>query len=187
MSDLELKINGRFEKMRGPGSRFFNRLIENEVIPVIMDTITDDVHAKAVDYASGIESPEQKVPRQATHPIGQSDSGYSSGGTLAESVKVIHREPTKAGKYRSVIAALTEYASWVEFGTGIFGPRGTPIVAKGRGKRPMVFEINGKKVFTWFTLGQPPQPFMRGAKWYIMDNFSQTKVKIENKLRSIKW
>ncbi len=182
MSDLELKINGRFKKMTGPGSRFFNRLIEIEVIPVIMDTITDDVHTKAVDYATGIESPEQKVPRQATHPIGQSPSGYDSTGTLAESVKIIHREPTKTGKYRSIIAALVDYASWVEFGTGIFGPSGTPIVAKGKA---MKFEYKGKTIFAKSILGQPPQPFLRGSKWYIIDNFSQTKSKIEAKLKNI--
>lgn len=182
MTDLELKISGRYTKMKGPGSRFFNRLIEEKVMPVIMDTITDDVHAKAVDYASGIESPEQKVPRQATHPIGQSPSGYSSTGTLANSIKIIHREPTKAGKYRSIIAALTNYASYLEFGTGIFGPQGQPIVAKGNA---MKFEYQGKTVFAKMILGQPPQPFFRGSKWYIIDNFSQTKAKIEAKLRSI--
>lgn len=183
MSDLELKISGRYTKMKGPGSLFFNRLIESEVIPVIMDIITEDVHTKAVDYASGIESPEQKVPRQATHPIGQSPSDYSSDGTLAESIKIIHREPTKTGKYRSVIAALVEYASWVEFGTGIFGPQGQPIVAKGKGT--MKFEYKGKTIFAKMILGQPPQPFMRGAVWYIIDNFSPTKSKIEDKLKDI--
>ncbi len=186
MSDLELKISGTLTKATGPGSRAINKLLQEKVMPVIMDTITEDVHARAVEYAKGIESPEQKVPRQATHPIGKSPSGYSSDGTLSDSIKIISRPPTTHGKYRSVIAALVEYASYVEFGTGIFGPRGTPIVAKGRGKNPMVFEANGKKVFAWYTLGQPPNPFMRGAKFYIIDNFSFTKTKILDKLKGMR-
>jgi len=187
MSDLELEIRGSVQKISGPGSRAINKIMQEQALPVIMDIITDDVHAKAMDYASGIESPAQKVPRQATHPIGQSDSGYSPTGELSESIKIIHKDPTKKGIYRSVIAALLEYASWVEFGTGIFGPRGEPIVPKGRGKNAvMVFEANGKTVFAKMILGQPPQPFMRGAMWYIIDNFSQTRSKIQSKFRSMK-
>lgn len=182
MSDLELKIRGRLIKAKGPGSRAINKLLEEKVMPVIMDTITEDVHAKAVEYASGISSPEQKVPRQATHPIGQSPSEYTSTGTLADSIKIISMSKTTKGVYRSIIAALVEYASWLEFGTGIFGPRGQPIVARGNA---MKFEYQGKTIFAKMILGQPPQPFMRSSVWYLIDNFSQTKTKIEDKLKDV--
>lgn len=177
MSDLKLKISGNLIKVNGPSSHVINKLVEEKVVPVIMETITEDVHTKAVEYASGIESPEQKVPRQATHPIGQSKSGYSPTGTLPESIKIIKESVTE-----SIIAALVEYASYLEFGTGIFGPAGQPIVAKGNA---MKFEYQGKTVFAKSILGQPPQPFLRGSVWYIMDNFSNTKTKIEAKLKSI--
>ena len=177
MTDLNLKISGHLTKLSGKGSRAINKFLQEKIMPVIIDVVTDDVHAKAVAYASGIESPEQKVPRQATHPIGQSPSQYSSTGTLADSIKIV--EKTSTG---SLISALVEYASYLEFGTGIFGPQGQPIVAKGKA---MKFEYQGKTVFAKMTLGQPPQPFMRASKWFIIDNVSPTVGKIQDKINEM--
>ncbi len=175
---LELHISGTLKKMKGPGSRAINKMLEEKVVPIIMEQITNDVHAKTVEYASGISTPEQKVPMQATHAIGQSDSWYQSTGKLADSIKISY-----GGKHKSMISTDLEYAPWVEFGTGIFGRRGGPIVPKGE---LLVFPFQGKTIAASFVLGQPPQPFMRGSKWFVMDNFSLTKEKIEQELRKLK-
>ncbi len=180
---LELHISGTLKKMKGPGSRAINKMLEEKVVPVIMEQITNDVHTKAVEYASGISTPEQKVPQQATHAIGQSDSWYNSTGKLADSIKISYQSTTTRGKHRSIISTDLEYAPWVEFGTGIFGRRGGPIVPKGK---LLVFPFQGKTIAASFVLGQPPNPFMRSAKWFLMDNFQSTKEKIEGKFRSMK-
>ncbi len=183
MTELEINIVGNLKKLKGPGSRAINKMLEEKVVPIIMEQITVDVHAKAVEFASGISTPEQKVPQQATHAIGQSDSWYNSTGKLAESIKVSYQPTTTTGKHKSMISTDLEYAPWVEFGTGIFGKRGGPIVPKGE---LLVFPFQGKTIAASFVLGQPPQPFMRGAKWFLMDNFSLTGEKIEIKFRSMR-
>lgn len=177
MTELEINLVGNLKKLKGPGSRAINKMLEEKIVPIIMEQITVDVHAKAVEYASGISVPEQRVPQQATHAIGQSDSWYQSTGKLADSVKISY-----GGKHKSTISTDLEYAPWVEFGTGIFGRRGGPIVPKGN---LLVFPFQGKTIAASFVLGQPPQPFMRSSKWYIIDNFSPTKEKIETKFRGI--
>ena len=59
------------------------------------------------------------------------------------------------------VPSRPKYAKWVHDGTGIYGPRGTPIVPKKA--QFMVFQIDGK----WFrkrsVLGQRPQPYLREA------------------------
>lgn len=175
---LELKITGILKHLKGPGSRAINKMLEEKIVPIIMEQIIVDVHAKAVEYASGISVPEQRVPQQATHAIGQSDSWYQSTGKLAESIKISY-----GGKHESTISTDLEYAPWVEFGTGIFGKSGGPIVPKGN---LLVFPFQGKTIAASFVLGQPPQPFMRSSKWYIIDNFQSTKEKIEQELRNLK-
>ena len=51
-----------------------------------------------------------------------------------------------------------DYANYVEFGTGIFGPKGTPIVPKN--KNYLAFKINGKWIRTKSVKGQKPNPFV---------------------------
>jgi len=173
---LELKIHVHLTKMKGPGSRAINKLLEEKVVPVIMEVITIDVHAKAIEYASGIESPDQRVPHQADHSVGRSPSGYNSTGTLAESIKI-----TKQSVMESTIATPLEYAPWLEWGTGLWG-LWRQLIYPTKGSL-MVFPFQGKTIAAAFTEGQRPQPFFRGSIWYIIDNFSPTKEKIEQKLK----
>jgi HK97 gp10 family phage protein len=180
MGAVKIKISSDITALTGTGSRVFNKIIKTQIMPVIMDTIVDDVKEKAVEYATGMDIPPNKVARQSRHAIGQSDSGYSPSDVLADSIKITDKHTTKKGIIRATIEAMIEYASWVEFGTGIFGPRGEPIVPKK--SKVMVFPFQGKTIAVSMTLGQPPQPFMRGAVWYIKDNFEQTRKKILKKL-----
>jgi hypothetical protein len=59
------------------------------------------------------------------------------------------------------VPKVPEYAKWVHDGTGIYGPRGLPIIP--RTAKFMVFQIDGK----WFrkheVYGQRPQPFLKEA------------------------
>lgn len=185
MTGIELKVVGSVKKLSGPGSRAVNKFMAEKVMSVVMDQITDDIHTKAIEYARGIDTPEQRVPFQADHPIGQSPSEYSSTGALANSIQITYKEPTKAGKYRSIITASSEYASYTEWGTGKWGPLGRLIFPKKEGGL-LVYPFGGKTVATSFIRGQPPNPFFRSSIWNLMDNFQSTKEKIEEKFRSMK-
>ena len=182
MSDLELKITGTInERLTGKGSRLLNRIMREKVLPIAMQQIAEDIETKAKENAMGISIPPQKVPRQATHAIGDSNSEYNSTGILADSIKLLPSSIVKSGnKWNGSIAVLVEYASYPEFGTGIFGPLGQPIIAKGKA---MVFPYKGKTIMTKMTLGQPPNPYLRSSIWYIKENFTETKRKIESKLK----
>lgn len=49
------------------------------------------------------------------------------------------------------------YARYVQEGTGIYGPTGQPIKAKGRA---LAFVINGQRVFARSVKGAPPRPYL---------------------------
>jgi hypothetical protein len=173
---LDFKIHGHLIKTSTRGYQIINKLLEEKVLPIVIDTITVDAHTKAVEFASGIDSPAHKDPRQAPHPVGRSSSGYNSTGKLADSITVVRDSTTE-----STITTPLEYAPWLEFGTGIFGPSGHKIFpTKGS---LMVFPFQGKTIAAAFTKGQRPQPFFRGTKWFLIDNFEPTKEKIKNTLK----
>ncbi len=77
---------------------------------------------------------------------------YSHGGTLRQSINYVtnHRERVVQ------IGSSSEYAEWVEYGTGIYNKFG-----RGR-MTPWVFfnELEGD---FFRTVGQKPQPFMTPA------------------------
>ncbi len=53
-------------------------------------------------------------------------------GTLESSIGEAGRSAAGA-RLSTLLVAPVEYASWQDEGTGIYGPKGTPIVAKGGG------------------------------------------------------
>lgn len=63
-------------------------------------------------------------------------------------------------------------ARWVHDGTGVYGPRGTPIVP--RKAKFMVFYIDGIKFVRRSVLGQEPQPYLREA----LENVEATYIPI---------
>jgi hypothetical protein len=172
MPPVTISLKGNLLPLTGKGSQQLNRILKNEILPIVMKQVTVDVLAKSLDYSQGVDMPAQKVPRQAQHAVGQSDSGYSSTGKLSDNIKV-----SFSSKINSLIESLSDYASWVEFGTGIFGPRGEPIVPKK--SKVLSFIYKGRRIATKFTLGQPPNPVMRGSVWYIKDNIRETIIKIQ--------
>lgn len=177
MGEVRIELNGSVVPIRGKGSRQLNRILNNEVLPVAMEVVTTDISNKAQEYARGADIPSQSIaPIQSKHKIGNSDSGYESTGELEKSIKVSY-----SSKIKSFIDAMVEYASWVEFGTGIFGKSGGPILPKSG--KVMIFPFQGKTIAASMVLGQPPNPFMRGAIWYVSDNIKDTIVKIQSKFK----
>jgi len=177
MGEVRIELSGSIVPIKGKGSRQLNRLLNDEVLPIVMEQVTVDISEKAREYAKGVDIPSQSIsPIQAKHKIGNSDSGYESTGELEKSIKVSY-----SSKIKSFIDAMAEYSSWVEFGTGIFGKSGGPIVPK-TGK-VMIFPFRGKTIAASMILGQPPNPFMRGAIWYVSDNIKETISKIQSKFK----
>jgi len=62
-----------------------------------------------------------------------------------------------------------DYAEYIEFGTGLYGPQRKVIVPKN-GKY-LVFEINGKKIFATSIKGSKPQPFVGPALAIVSPRF----------------
>lgn len=84
-------------------------------------------------------------------------------GNLARNITSTqaHVGPDGAVEASAGVRRTAPYGPYVEGGTGIFGPRGTPI-------RPvtgnlLVFEIGGSLVFTKQVKGQPARRYMRRA------------------------
>ncbi len=176
MTEVQIELVGNLQPLSGKGSRELNKILREKILPDVVEIITSDVADKSREYARGADIPPQSIePEQARHPIGASDSEYASTGNLESSIGVSY-----SSKIRSIVEATAWYASLVEFGTGIFGPRKQRIEPGN----VMVFPFRGKTIAAWSTKGQPPQPFMRGSIWYINDNLRDTLSKIQTRLRS---
>ncbi len=176
MPPVKVILVGELKPLTGKGSRAINKTLREEILPIVINQVTLDIADKARDYARGIDlPPKDTVINQATHTIGSSESGKPSEGKLANSIKTSY-----FSKIKSLIEATAEYASWVEFGTGIWGPKRRPI----KKDHPMTFPTKDGWVSTYETQGQPPQPFMRGATYYIRDNLKDTIERINKKIRT---
>lgn len=61
-----------------------------------------------------------------------------------------------------IVGSNVRYAYWVHEGTGIFGPKRTPIIPVRA--QAMVFRVkSGKLIFAAKVKGSKPQPFLRDA------------------------
>lgn len=66
------------------------------------------------------------------------------------------------------------YAKWVHDGTGVYGPKATPIVPR---RAPfMRFQIDGKWFAKRSVLGQQPQPYLREAVEEVERTFVPVKL-----------
>jgi HK97 gp10 family phage protein len=68
------------------------------------------------------------------------------------------------------------YARWVEEGTGIFGPHGTPIVPKVGNF--LIFKIGEKTIVTRSVKGQKGQHYMRRAFVQTRDVYTPLRLKV---------
>lgn len=189
MSSVQIQISAEVEKLSGGAKsvKACNNIVQEKILPIITQITVDDIQNKAKDYAKGVDLPPDigNVQGQAKHKIGQSPSEYSSTGVLADSIVKQGDTPkiNKKGMIKIIIEAVVEYASWVEFGTGVFGPTGRKIKSKRGGALSFIFA--GKPMIRKEILGQPPQPFMRGAVWFVKDNYQLTSKKIQMELRKL--
>jgi hypothetical protein len=75
-----------------------------------------------------------------------------------------------------------KYAKWVHDGTGIYGPRGTPILPKRA--TFMRFQIDGKWFAKRSVLGQQPQPYLKEAveeieRTYVPIKLAELRARLE--------
>lgn len=97
-----------------------------------------------------------------------------TGQLAASSVVEMNTHP---GFVVGVISFRARHAIWVHEGTGIYGPRGRPITARGRGmlrfpnRRGAVGSRGGQPrpyVYVRSVRGQPGQPFLVYALYLVM-------------------
>lgn len=80
------------------------------------------------------------------------------------------------------VPSTPKHAKWVHDGTGIYGPRGTPIVP--RKARFMRFQIDGKWFAKTSVLGQQPQPYLKEAveeveRTYVPIKLAELRARLE--------
>jgi len=75
--------------------------------------------------------------------------------------KMLHSAHNIALEYKPIQVTIypkMEYAKYVEFGTGIYGPNKSPIVPVRA--KALAFKVGGRWVFTKSSKGQKPNPFV---------------------------
>ncbi len=161
MSKVNLRIHGTFNQVHGVGAKKINAVLKQKM-EIAMDIITDEVHKKAKEYALGVDIPFNIDPNQ------KKNISVDSTGNLSNQIfKYIKQR--HGLKWESIITAFPEYASFVEWGTGEFGPYRTPIIPTN--EEFLHFKTyDGKWIRTRSVRGQEPKPFLRGAKWWMIDN-----------------
>ncbi len=162
MSKVNLRIRGTFNQVHGVGAKKINAVLKQKM-EIAMDIITDEVHKKAKEYALGVDIPFNIDPNQK-----KNISVDSTGNLSSQIFKYIKQR--HGLKWESVITAFPEYSSFVEWGTGIYGS-GSPWVVYVKDKT-MKFESGGETVFARRVVkfGGRPVPFMRAARWFMIDN-----------------
>lgn len=132
----------------------------------VNEQVTNFIEEQAKEMASGAdiynvpESPNQKSDVEDA-------SGYLADTIIAKQIN-----ETKYSA-KSKVVAKAEHASWVEWGTGMFGELLAPHRIYPRTK-PFMSWIgkDGKWRHAASTVGQYPKPFMRGAIYKLKAKFS---------------
>jgi hypothetical protein len=177
MSEVEILIEGEFKKTK-------YKELNSQLAPLIRSVFKEVVNAieeKSIEFASGVKLAPQKLPGQADHKIGKSESGYVSTGTLADNIEVI-RSPVRGYSFFATIKSNSDYASYVEFGTGIYGPTGTVIKSKDGGSLNFHSPKYGAMGLTEIQ-GQRPNPVLRGSVWWAQDHIGEIAKKAQSSLK----
>jgi hypothetical protein len=109
-----------------------------------------------------IDDIADEIERDANEGIPE-DTGHlrSVGITRKDNKRRVRGPGGLVVKTELSVPTEPEYAKWVHDGTGIYGPRGMPIIP--RTAKFMVFQIDGKWFHKHEVYGQKPQPFLRDA------------------------
>lgn len=119
----------------------------DKAVRLLRATIEDI--ADRIEQQAKFNAPEDTGELKA-HPVDRKDLKrrvQGPGGLVVKSEISVSKTPV--------------YAKWVHDGTGIYGPKGTPIVPKKA--TFMRFQIDGKWFAKRSVKGQQPQPYLREA------------------------
>jgi hypothetical protein len=130
-----------------------------------IEDIADRIESQAI-----INAPEDTGELKA-HAVERVDNKrriQGPGGLVVRSVLSVPKTPV--------------YAKWVHDGTGIYGPKGTPIVPKKANF--MRFQIDGKWFAKRSVRGQRPQPYLKEAaetveRTYVPVKIAELRAKLE--------
>lgn len=134
-----------------------------------------------LDFRLQAYGQEGRVIRRALADIQNAiyvEAAAHAPGSLERAIERRRPATLKGGDQYVANIRLTNrprHTRWVHEGTGLFGPRHTPIVSR-RGNI-MQFTSNGRKVFTRTTTGQRPQPFFREAVEKIRHTYIPARIK----------
>ena len=173
---LKIQIEGTVDKLSGPGSKTINRQLMR-VLPIVVTEIAEDIERKNKELASGADQAINKLPNQANHPIGKSESGYVSTGELERGISLFFKG-TSGNTSKAEIISESEKSEWVEFGTGEFGPTGHKIVP-ARGEALKFTTPNFGTMVVQSVKGQRPNPFLRSGIWFVVENIKITVDRIQ--------
>ena len=161
-------------KITGKGAVVLNKAVKKKMTDMF-PKIVEAVKNRAKEYAGGLTMPS--IIGGMNNKIGISESGYIPSGELAGQIFATHSEPHGLF-WKSTVSSLSKHSSWVEFGTGLYGPEHKIIeYDKVDHKKPInethtfSFPYQGGKKVVSSILGQHPKPFMRAAKWWFMDHY----------------
>lgn len=100
-------------------------------------------------------------------------------GTLQRSILT-----EKLGRLDGKVTATEKYATYIEYGTGVYGPKRQPITPKSA--KVLAFRVGGKQIFTKKVMGMRPKPFFKpgyeAAKGYVEQQFVKVTDRIVKEL-----
>jgi hypothetical protein len=86
----------------------------------------------------------------------------------------------KANSEQGEVFTKTKYASFLEFGTGIYGARGAPILP--RKAKVLAFKIDGRLVFRKSTKGVKPYNYFKAGKEKIAEQIPAELVQLSKQI-----
>lgn len=154
----------------------------------VVDDVADQIESRAREFAPrgqdhGDPRPRRPDLRLRDHPVDRENStagivtgiaAFGGGQSVrGEGGRFVGASRDAQGRLvafsRVSIPTRPRHAIWVHGGTGIFGPRRTPIVPR---RSPMlVFYIRGRKWVKRSVRGQRPQPYLTDAYRFVNTTF----------------
>jgi hypothetical protein len=121
------------------------------------------------DFAAHLDALRSKIPdilNETTHEIGNTAYYWSQVYCPVKSGNLKLRSGNDVTvPMRSTIWYAAPYASYVEFGTGIYGPEGAPILITPKTKKALHWTDGEGEHFAKYVIqmGMPPRAFLRGG------------------------
>jgi hypothetical protein len=100
--------------------------------------------------------------RDRARELAEARSAHSSGA-LPASIRYTTAELRGTKEVVAQVGSDLEHALWVEEGTGVFGPRGTPITPRSAAFLVFESEEFGRRIIASEVQGQPGKHYLRDA------------------------